>query len=69
MNRTALLKKIRTAAKLVGKPYDLTHGGDHDRCRVGNTMVPIPRHSEINEHTARGICVDLENELGEDWWR
>lgn len=29
----------------------------------------IPRHTEINEHTTRGICIDLESELGEDWWR
>lgn len=69
MKRTALLKKIRGAAKAAGKPYVVSHGGDHDRCHVGNTMVPIPRHTEINEYTARGICRDLESELGEDWWR
>jgi hypothetical protein len=31
--------------------------------------IAIPRHREINEHTAQAIFRDLEAKLGKDWWR
>ena len=33
----------------------LRHGGAHDIWRKGTATIPVPRHNEINEHTARGI--------------
>lgn len=31
------------------------HGGNHDVWTNGKESIPIPRHNEINEYTARGI--------------
>ena len=33
----------------------LRHGGSHDVWTDGQDQTPIPRHTEINEGTARGI--------------
>jgi hypothetical protein len=40
----------------------LREGGDHSIWENPATMkkAPIPRHREIVEHTARGICRQLE---------
>jgi len=31
--------------------------------------VIVPRHTEINEVTAREILKSLEDKLGKDWWK
>ncbi len=31
------------------------HGAHHDVFALGNVLITIPRHNEINEMTARGI--------------
>lgn len=36
------------------------HGGSHDKYSVGSYSVEVPRHSEINEYTARGILKTFE---------
>jgi hypothetical protein len=47
----------------------IREGKLHEVWRCGSKLVTIPRHREINEYTAQGICKDLEGELGTGWWR
>jgi hypothetical protein len=44
-------------------------GKNHEVWQCGTTKLTIPRHAEINEYTAEGIMKDIEDELGEGWWR
>lgn len=65
-----LVKRIRDAAKAKGIPFDmLRQKGSHQTWQCGTTRVVIPKHSEVNELTAEGICKTLEPELGRGWWR
>lgn len=43
--------------------------GSHTVFRVGTAQFSVPRHTEINELTARDIFRFLESEFGEGWWR
>lgn len=47
----------------------IREGGRHEIWQCGSTRISIPRHREINERTAEGICKDLEEEMGARWWR
>ncbi|MBM4356302.1 MAG: addiction module toxin, HicA family, partial [Deltaproteobacteria bacterium] len=38
----------------------LRHGSRHDLWGKGEREVVVPRHSEINEHTARSILAEAE---------
>ena len=69
MKRTALIKKIRTAASRAGVEVALTEGGNHSVLRCGTARTVIPRHREINELTTEAICKQLESTLGKRWWR
>jgi hypothetical protein len=60
MKRRDLLAKISQIAKAKGVKVELTEGGSHTKVTVGNRQTTIPRHSEINEMTARGILKYLE---------
>jgi predicted RNA binding protein YcfA (HicA-like mRNA interferase family) len=54
MQRRDLVKKLQ------GAGWQITHGGNHDLAihpkKPGK--IPIPRHNEINEYTAREIMKD-----------
>ena len=50
MKRRILIKKLE-AAGFVFKE----HGGNHDTYRRGSDIEQVPRHTEINEITARRI--------------
>jgi hypothetical protein len=71
VKRTALLRKIGTAAKQKGLDWrQVSSKGNHEKWRLGATVqVAIPRHAEINEITARAILNSTESELGEQWWK
>ncbi len=70
MRRKKLLDKIRQAAAANNIPFDLLReGGNHSIYTCGGQHVVIPRHTEINELTARRIMKDLSDILGEDWWK
>ncbi len=55
MKRRDIDRKLRKAG------WEITHGGNHDLAthpdRPG-IKIPIPRHTEIKETTARGILED-----------
>jgi mRNA interferase HicA len=70
VKRIDLIKRITEAAAAAGKQFSVVReGGNHSIFRCGDQNVVIPRHREINEHTARGIMRDLDDQLGEDWWK
>jgi hypothetical protein len=70
MKRGELIRKISKQAKLSGKTWGLTRQGtNHEQWTCGNSVVYVPRHPQINDLTAEGICKDLEDELGKRWWR
>ena len=70
MKRRDLLKKISDAAKagdLIFAP--IRNKGDHEVFTLDGQRVIVPRHTEINEVTAREILKSLEDKLGKDWWK
>ena len=50
VKRKDLIRKLTNAGFVFYK-----HGGTHDKYIRGKDVEIIPRHSEINEHTARNI--------------
>ncbi len=70
MKRRVLIGRIAQEAKEQGVGWKLLReGGNHTVYKLGAEMIPIPRHTEINEHTAQGIFKECETELGKGWWR
>jgi hypothetical protein len=70
MKRGALIQRIRTAATAQRVPCLLIReGGRHEFWEVGGVRVSIPRHRDINQWTAEAIMRDLDEILGNDWWR
>ena len=70
MKRAELVRRIANRAQTVGVKWEFeAEGASHEKWRCGRVRVVIPRHREINERTAEGICRGLESELGEGWWR
>jgi hypothetical protein len=43
--------------------------GSHQMWTCGQTAVVIPKHTEVNELTARSIFKTLEAEFGKEWWK
>lgn len=65
-----LLNEIRREARNSGVAFRLMRfGNSHDIWIIGNSRIPIPRHTEINVKTAREIRKECEKELGKEWWR
>lgn len=60
MKRGELVKRINKIAKQQGEQAIYTEGGRHTHVRIGDKQTTIPRHSEVNELTARGIIKYLE---------
>lgn len=61
MKRTDLVKRLRKIAKTQGSELILTEGGSHTKVRIGERVTVIPRHSEINEITAKAIIRQMED--------
>lgn len=57
MKRTDLLKELRKIARANNTTLvTIREGGSHTVMAVGANQFTVPRHNEINEHTARSIC-------------
>jgi mRNA interferase HicA len=70
MKRDELLRRIATRARMQGIDWRLDRQrANHEIWRCGVLEVSVPRHREINEVTAIGICRSLEATLGKGWWR
>ncbi|WPF83905.1 hypothetical protein SANBI_001615 [Sanguibacter sp. 4.1] len=60
MRPRELEKRIAQIAKVRGVRPEYLEGGSHTKVRVGERQTVIPRHTEINEITARAILKHLE---------
>ena len=53
MKNRDLIKKLNQAG------FEMVrNGGNHDIFKKGNIEIPVPRHKEINEMTAKKILKD-----------
>jgi hypothetical protein len=43
-------------------------GTRHTLYRLGSTMIPVPRHRELDDGFAEALFKQCEGELGERWW-
>lgn len=56
MKRRDLLKQLRSIAEATDTELRfLRQGANHELWSIMNQRLVIPRHREINEHTARSI--------------
>jgi len=56
VKRRDLLKQLRSIAKATDTDFRLLRqGANHELWTIMNQRLVIPRHREINEHTARSI--------------
>ena len=70
MKRTVLLRTIARAANRTGAEWRLVRDrGDHEVWSLDGIRVVVPRHREVNEMTALRIFLDLDDRLGQRWWR
>lgn len=62
MKCAKLIERINRIAKAAGQPVTYAEGANHTQVHLAGKQTTIPRHSEINEHTARSILKYLEGE-------
>jgi mRNA interferase HicA len=60
MERRDLMKRLAQIAMAQGLEMHVTEGGNHTKVVIGDRTDVVPRHSEINEMTARSIIRKLE---------
>lgn len=59
MKRRDLLKKIARIAKDAGEELESREGANHTVFKFGDKQTVVPRHSEVNEITAKAILKQL----------
>ncbi|NUJ88242.1 ribonuclease PH [Plantibacter sp. MCCC 1A11337] len=69
MKRTAVLKKLRDAAKACGLSYDESELKNHTGITIDGKRSTLGRHSEIDDVTARKFFDQFADQLGKGWWR
>lgn len=60
MKRRALIKQITSEATRQNMAFEIDREGKHTVYSLDGLMIPIPRHSEINERTARDTLKECE---------
>jgi hypothetical protein len=57
------MRELQTLAKTRGLDFELVrHGANHDIYRLGELQIPIGRHPDIPEPTARRIIKEAGNQ-------
>lgn len=64
MKRRDLVKEIQSRAAAAGLNVEFSEGRSHTKVKVGERQTVIPRHREVNEHTAAAILKHLFPEGG-----
>ncbi|OZG62291.1 YcfA-like family protein [Bifidobacterium lemurum] len=68
--RKTLIRALRRAARARGMEFILARqGANHEVYKLGGLMIPIPRHTEIDDRLADRICDEAEAKLGKGWKR
>ncbi len=61
MKKRDVIKRLRAIAKVASTDLEFVReGSNHEVWAIGGERLVIPRHREINEHTARGIIKRAE---------
>lgn len=60
MRRIDLEKQLREIAKRTGATLKEREGANHTIFEISGKRIPVPRHREINEHTASRILKDAK---------
>ena len=56
MKKRQLVRRLRAIPASADLALDFVReGANHEIWRIGNERIVIPRHREVNEHTAEGI--------------
>jgi mRNA interferase HicA len=64
VRRAELLRTLKTVARSHGAELQqVREGGSHTVFRCGPVQFTVPRHTEINERTARALLRHVANEL------
>ncbi len=53
------MRALRSAAREQGLELIVVEGGNHTKVMIGTRRSVVPRHSEINELTARAILTQM----------
>ncbi len=64
MKKQTLIRRLRKVAKDRGVALHLLRQGRHEVWQFGEERLVILRHSEIDEHTARGILSRAQESSG-----
>lgn len=65
MKKRELMKRIRAIADSAGAELVLVRqGGSHEIWSLGGGRLVIPRHRNINEHTANGVLAEARRLAG-----
>lgn len=65
-----IVKRIRREAFRQGVGFVLVReGANHTVYRLGDVMIPIPRHRDIGERLTEQIYRECQDVLGRGWWR
>ena len=68
--RREVVRKIGKAARARGLDWSQAReGANHTVYDLDGLMVPIARHSEIDNLMAEIIYRQCAEKLGKDWWR
>lgn len=59
MKRRDLLKLLADAAREAGMELELHEGAKHTRVTMGDRRSVVPRHTEVNETTAKAILKQM----------
>jgi len=64
------VKKIAAEAKRRGVGWQLVReGANHSVYALDDTVIPIPRHTELGENFTVEIFKECQDVLGRGWWR
>jgi hypothetical protein len=65
-----VFKKIAAEAKRRDVGWTLSReGATHSIYLLDGEIIPIPRHSELDERLAMEIFKECQGVLGKGWWR
>lgn len=69
MKRGQVIGRLKKQAKRSGLAFEMYELTNHTGIRIGHTASTLPRHSEIDDLTARKFFDQFANEFGKGWWR
>jgi mRNA interferase HicA len=59
MKRRDLMKQLADYAKTNGLDITTVEGASHTKVKIGDKQTTVPRHSEVNDLTAKAILKQI----------